>query len=86
MNIFLWIIFGALVGWIASILTHDNGRMGIISNIIIGLLGSVLGGFIASLLNIATVTTFSWAGLGFSILGAVILLFILGLFRGHKHR
>lgn len=84
MFIFLWIMFGALVGWLASLITHDNGRMGLIANIVVGLLGSVLGGLIASAFNIATVSTFSWLGLAFSILGAVILLYVLSLFRGRK--
>jgi len=85
MNILIWILFGALVGWLASVITHDDGRMGIIAYILVGLVGSVLGGLIASQLNIATIATFSWAGLGFSVLGAVILLIILGAFRGRRY-
>ncbi len=46
-----WIIFGALAGWIASILTGNNSRMGCFSNIIVGIVGAFLGGWIYSLIT-----------------------------------
>jgi len=84
MNILLWLIFGAFVGWIASILTHANKRMGLLSNIIIGLIGSFLGGWIASLLGFGTFTSFSVNGMLISVGGAVLLIFILNLFRSRR--
>ncbi|MDD3842565.1 MAG: GlsB/YeaQ/YmgE family stress response membrane protein [Candidatus Izemoplasmatales bacterium] len=85
MYILYWIIFGAIVGWIASIITHDNARMGLIANIIVGLIGSAIGGAIATLCNLATIGSFSFWGFVFAILGSCILLWILNWFR-RKHR
>ncbi len=80
MWIILWILFGALIGWIASIITKNNARMGAVANILIGLLGSLVGGFIASLLGFGGITQFSLAGILFSLGGAVLVLLIVNLF------
>jgi len=76
MVILTWIIFGALVGWIASILMGTK-RGGLIRNIIVGLVGSFLGGWIASLLNIGSLTTFTLEGFIIAIAGAVIFIWII---------
>lgn len=76
MSIFLWIVFGALVGWIANMFMK-KGKGGLIRNIIVGLLGSVIGGFIGSFFGIGSVESFTLEGFLVSIGGAVILLFIL---------
>lgn len=82
MYILYWIIFGAIVGWVASILSHNNARMGIISNIIVGLIGSVIGGAIASFAGIASFSSFSLWGFVFAVIGAMLLLAILNWLRG----
>jgi len=46
MNIIVWILFGAIAGWIASIIMGRNAQMGAIANIIVGIVGAILGGFI----------------------------------------
>ena len=46
MNFFVWIVFGAIAGWIASILMKKNGQQGAIGNIVVGLIGALIGGFI----------------------------------------
>ena len=51
MGILSWIIFGARAGWIASKITGHDASMGILSNIIVGILGAVIGGFIMSLIG-----------------------------------
>jgi uncharacterized membrane protein YeaQ/YmgE (transglycosylase-associated protein family) len=84
MFIFLWILFGAFVGWVASIFTRNNARMGLIANIIVGLIGSSIGGFIASLAGIASLDHFSFWGFCFAVLGAVVLLSIINLLRGNR--
>lgn len=76
MNIIIWIIFGAMVGWIASILMKTS-RRGLLRNIIIGLLGSALGGWIASIFNIGSVNTFTFEGFAIAIGGAVLLIWLL---------
>lgn len=79
MYILLWILFGGLIGWLASVLTSNNNRMGIIANVIVGLIGAVIGGLIGEALGIGTVMAFTWQGTFLSILGAVILLALLNL-------
>lgn len=82
MFILLWIVFGALVGWVASILMGRNNKMGLVANIIVGLVGSALGSWIAQLLGLGSLQKFTIAGFGFAILGAVVLLGILNIVLG----
>lgn len=82
MFLILWIAFGGIAGWIASIITHTNDRMGIIWNVVVGLIGSALGGWIASLLGLGALNTFSIGGMLIAILGAVILISIVKMIRG----
>ncbi len=76
MGILSWILFGALVGWIASILMKTR-RRGLIRNIVVGLLGAVLGGWIASLFGFGSVSAFSIEGFGIAIGGAIVLIWLL---------
>ncbi len=76
MPIILWLIFGALVGYVASILMHVK-RRGLIKNIIIGLLGSFLGGFIASFFNIGSLRTFTLESFLIALGGAVLLIWLV---------
>lgn len=76
MQILLWIIFGALVGFVASILMHTR-RRGLIKNIIIGLLGAFLGGFIASFFGFGSLETFTMESFLIALGGAVLLIWIL---------
>lgn len=73
-----WIIFGALAGWIASIIMKKNSEMGAFANIIIGIVGGVLGGWIASLFGLGTVSGFNIVSLLIAIAGACLLLFVIG--------
>ncbi len=85
MGILLWIIFGAIAGWIASMLTGNNARMGLIANIVVGLLGAFIGGWIASLLGIGTLMVFDFRSFLIAIGGSVVLLTIINLFsRGSR--
>ena len=83
-----WIIVilaGAVIGWIASMIMGTDAQMGAIANIIVGLIGAVIGRFVAQLLNIAPQgTNFSIGGLIFGIIGACILLGIFKLLTGRK--
>ena len=76
MGILSWIIFGALVGWIASMLMNAR-RRGLIRNIIIGLIGSVLGGWIASLFGIGSFDKFTLEGFAIAVSGAVVFIWFL---------
>ena len=81
MYILLWIFLGGIVGWIASMITRNNHRMGIIWNIVVGLVGSAIGGLICQWVGLGAITIFSFYGMAFAILGAVILLVIVNLIR-----
>lgn len=80
-NIILWIVFGALAGWIASIIMKRDAQMGAIANIVIGIVGAFIGGFLMNLFGAVGVTGFNIYSLFVAILGAVVLLFVLGAVR-----
>jgi len=80
MWILLWLLFGAIVGWVASLITGNNARMGILLNIVVGLVGSFIGGWIASYLGIGSFQEFSLGGFLIAIGGAVLLLLVINLF------
>jgi uncharacterized membrane protein YeaQ/YmgE (transglycosylase-associated protein family) len=78
-NILVWIILGGVAGWIASILTGRNKRMGCLANIIVGVVGALIGGFVVGFLGGAGITGFNLPSLVVAVLGAVILLAITGM-------
>ena len=80
MGILSWIIFGALAGWIASILMGRNERMGCLANIVIGIVGAAVGGFLMSFLGGGGVTGVNLPSFIVAVLGAVFLLFLTGWF------
>lgn len=79
LSIILWLVVGAIAGWIAGELMRGRG-FGLIGNIIIGIVGAVIGGLLFGALGIGP-------GMGVigslitAIIGAVLLLFIVGLFQ-----
>lgn len=79
MNFILWIIFGALAGWIASIIMGKNKQMGAIANIVVGIIGAFIGGWIMQYFGAQGVTGFNLPSLLVAIVGAVVLLFVVGL-------
>lgn len=81
MGIILWIIFGALAGWIASLIMKTDAQQGAIGNIVIGIVGALIGGFVMSLIGSTGVTGFNLYSLLVAILGAIILIWIIGAMR-----
>jgi uncharacterized membrane protein YeaQ/YmgE (transglycosylase-associated protein family) len=87
MSFILWLIVGGLLGWVASLIMGTNDNQGKLLNIIVGIVGAFLGGLlIAPLFGTGTINQgdFSFSSLIVSLLGAVILLAIVGLFRRRK--
>ncbi len=84
MNILVWIIFGAIAGWVASIIMKKNRKMGAIANIVVGIIGAFLGGYIMDFFGAEGVTGFNIYSLLVAIVGAVVLLWFVGLFSRRK--
>jgi len=81
MGILLWIIFGALAGWIASMIMKTDAQQGMLGNILVGIVGALIGGFVMSNLGSTGVTGFNLYSLLVAVLGAVILIAILRAIR-----
>jgi uncharacterized membrane protein YeaQ/YmgE (transglycosylase-associated protein family) len=84
MNILIWLVVGGVIGWLASLMMRTDAQQGILLNVVVGIIGALLGGWLISPLIGAGTNNqndFSLAGLGVSFLGAVILLAIVNLFR-----
>jgi uncharacterized membrane protein YeaQ/YmgE (transglycosylase-associated protein family) len=88
MTFLLWLIVGGVLGWLASIVMGRNDQMGLILNIVVGIVGAFLGGLVlAPLFGTGTInqSDFSIGSLLVSFLGAVILLAIVNFFRRRRH-
>ncbi len=78
MGLIAWIILGGLAGWIASMITRRNQQMGCIANIVAGVVGALIGGFVVNIIGGRGITGFNVQSLLVAILGAVVLLLITG--------
>ena len=84
MNLILWLIAGAVIGWLASKIMGTNSQQGLLLDIVVGVIGAFLAGwFLTPLFGIGTINqnNFSLPALLVSLLGAVLLLAIVRLFR-----
>jgi uncharacterized membrane protein YeaQ/YmgE (transglycosylase-associated protein family) len=84
MGIISWIVLGGIAGWLASLITKRNDQMGCITNIIAGIVGAAVGGWVFSLFGGQGVTGFNLPSLGVAFVGAVIVLAIVNLIFGRK--
>ena len=84
MNFIIWIAIGGILGWIASMIMHTNAQQGMLLNVVVGIIGALLGGWLlAPLFGTGTINQndFSLGSVMVSLLGAVILLAIVNLFK-----
>ncbi|NLA87635.1 MAG: GlsB/YeaQ/YmgE family stress response membrane protein [Clostridiales bacterium] len=86
MGILSWIIFGGLAGWVASIIMKKNASMGLFMNIIVGVVGAFIGGFIMSRISGWDITGFNIKSFIVAVIGSVVLLAIISLFSKGKVR
>lgn len=84
MGILAWIIFGALAGWIASKIMDTDAQQGAIANIIVGIIGAFIGGFVFNLFGGQDVTGFNIYSIVVAIVGSVILLAAYKAIAGKK--
>lgn len=84
MNFIIWIVVGGILGWLASLVMRTDAQQGLLLNIVVGIVGSLLGGWLlAPLFGTGTINQndFSISSLLVSFLGAVILLAVVNLLR-----
>lgn len=82
MNLIAWIVLGGVAGWIGSNIMGTDDSQGIILNIIVGIIGAGIGGYLFNFMGFAAVTGFNFYSLGVSIVGAVVLLWLVKMVRG----
>ena len=84
MNFILWLIIGGILGWIASLIMYTDAEQGLFRNLVVGIIGAMVAGFLLTpLLGIGTINqnNLSLPALLVSLLGSIILLAIVNLFR-----
>ena len=84
MNLIIWLVIGGVIGWIASLIMKTDGQQGLFLNVIVGIVGAMVGGWLISpMLGIATINqdNFSLPAMAVSLVGALILLAIVNLLR-----
>ena len=84
MNLIIWLVVGGVLGWLASLVMKTDGQQGIFLNIVVGIIGALIAGFvIAPMFGTGTINTsdFSLSGLLVSFVGALVLLAIVNVFR-----
>jgi uncharacterized membrane protein YeaQ/YmgE (transglycosylase-associated protein family) len=74
MNLIIWLIVGGVIGWLASIVMKTNAQMGLIANVVVGVIGAAIGGWLATLLGIGGGQVVSFI---LAVIGAAILIAIL---------
>ena len=89
MNLIIWLVVGGVIGWIASLIMKTDAQQGLFLNVVVGIVGALLGGWLLSpLVGAGTLNQgdFSLAGLLASLAGAIILLFLVNLIRRRAPR
>ncbi len=74
MGIILWIIFGALVGWVASMIMNTDSQQGVVLNVVVGIVGAMIGGWLMSFFGESGVSGFNLYSFLVALLGAVVLI------------
>jgi len=88
MNIIIWLIVGGIIGWLASMIMKTDGQQGIILNVVVGIVGAFIGGWIGPMLGLGGGINGGFNIMSFivSLIGAIVLLAIVNLFRRGRVR
>lgn len=81
MGILLWIIFGALAGWIASLIMRTDAEQGAPLNVVVGIVGALIGGLLMNFFGQTGITGFNLYSLIVAIVGSIVLLAVVRAFR-----
>lgn len=84
MGILAWIVLGALAGWITSILLKTNSQQGAIGNIIMGIVGALIGGYLGSAFFDLDITGINLTSIILAVSGSLIFAFLIGIITGKK--
>ncbi len=84
-NFILWILVGAFAGWVASMIMKADARMGAVANIVAGIAGAFVGGWLSRTLFSYDPNTFSFMGVLVAIAGATLVIFVVQLLTGRRH-
>ena len=88
-NLIIWLVVGGVIGWVASLIMRTDASQGIFLNVIVGIVGAAIAGLVVSpMVGLPTISqdAFSIGALLVSLLGAVVLLAIVNLFRRGRVR
>lgn len=89
LGILIWLIVGGVIGWIASLIMRTDAQQGLFLNIVVGIVGAFIGGWLGGMFGIGgdiNSGDFSLSGLLMSLVGAIVLLAIVNLFRRGRVR
>jgi len=84
LSLIAWLIFGALIGWVASKIMNTDAQQGAVLNIVVGIIGAFIGGFLIN--RDVTANVFNLWSVLTSLIGAVVLLGIVNLFQRGRVR
>lgn len=88
-NLILWLVVGGVLGWVASMIMRTDAQQGVFLNVVVGIVGAALAGILISpLLGVPTINqdSFSIGAMLVSLIGAIVLLAIVNLFRRGRAR
>lgn len=81
LSFLLWVVLGGIAGWIASLIMGTDAQQGTGMNVVVGVIGAILGGLVMNFFGAAGTTGFNLYSLIVAVIGAVILLFLVKMFR-----
>ncbi len=81
MGIITWIVFGALAGWISSMFMNTDSSQGALGNIVMGIIGAIVAGFLMPVLGMSGVTGFNLYSIVVAVIGAVVVISVSRMIR-----
>ena len=83
MDLLVWIVLGAIAGFLANLLM--GGRTGVIGTILLGIIGAIVGGWLAAnILNVGAVTGLNLPSIVIAVFGAIVVIFLARAFTGRR--